>query len=149
MSLFRRSARKARPTDVLPAAVDPATQVGAVQLGRDSGPGRVAPHNAFTDPDQGQRAKLGLFAVDGGGTLDAIRTAESWYADRPLTGGAVSYPHFAEFIAEPGNTGGHTVITGRTPFVITDVEVQREDVPSASFRAVPVPEVCRTVPTVL
>ena len=148
MSLFRRSARKARPTDVLPAAVDPATQVGAAQLGRDSGPGRVALHPAFPDPDAGRRAALELFTVDGGGTLDAIRTPESWYADRPMRGGAVSFPHFGQFIAEPGNTGGHTVITGRMPFVITDVQVEREPMPQPSFRQVPVPEVCRTIPEV-
>lgn len=126
MGLFRRSARQARPTDVLPAPVDPATQVGRAQLGRDAGPGMVAPHNEFTGPDQGGRAVLGRFVVDGGGTLDAIRTPESWYADRPLTGGAVAFPHFGEYVAEPGNTGGHQVITGRLPFVITEVEVVRE-----------------------
>lgn len=149
MGLFRRSARSARPTDVMPAPVDPATQVGAAQLGRDAGPGMVARHNAFTDPDAGGRQSVDRFVVDGGAVLDGSRIPESWYADRPLYGGARSFPHFGEFIADPGNTGGHQVITGRVPFVIGDVQVIAEQ-PSApsSFREPPRPDVCRTVPTV-
>lgn len=148
MGLFARSARRARPTDVLPAPVDPATQVGAAQLGRDAGPGTVAEHNVFTDPDQGGRAVLDTRAVYSAGQLDASRIPESWYADRPLFGGAVSFPHFGEFIEDPGNTGGHAVITGRLPFVIGEVEVIRETATDTEYREPPRPDVCRAVPTV-
>lgn len=149
MGLFRRSARQARPTDVLPAHVDPATQVGAAQLGRDAGPGMVARHNAFTDPDAGGRVALvHEYEVDGGAVLDAVRIPESWYADRPLYGGVAAFPHFSEFVAEPGNTGGHQVITGRLPFVIGDVQVQAESLAETSYREPPRPDVCRAVPRI-
>lgn len=148
MGLFR-SAKRARPTDVLPAHVDPDTQVGAAQLGRDAGPGQVARHNAFTDPDAGGRADLFPHVVAGDAVqLDAFRIAESLYADRVLLGGVRTSPHFGEFLDEPGMTGGHQVITGRVPFVITDVQVYAETTPETSYREPPRPDVCRTVPDV-
>lgn len=148
MGLFR-SARRARPTDVLPAPVDPATQVGAAQLGRDAGPGQVALHNVFTDPDSGGRRDFFPHVVAGAAVqLDAFRIAESLYADRVLVGGVRTAPHFGEFVEEPGNTGGHQVITGRLPFVIGDVEVQVDAPGTTSYREPPRPDVCRTVPDV-
>jgi hypothetical protein len=144
--LFRRR-QQAAGDPQQPAAVSTATLAGAVAIGEDGGSGMVARHRAFTDPDIGRRVPMLAGAVESVGQTDVPRTPDSYYTDRQLRGGVTAFPHFAEFVQEPGNTGGHTVITGRVPFVIAE-PVLVEDEPQASYREVPTPVLCRRVPTV-
>lgn len=149
MPLFKR--RRAAAAVEQPAPVDPATQAGAAQLGRDSGLGMVPAHLAFTDPNGGGRVDmLGQQVVEGFATLDGSRTPESWYADRPLTGGVRTAPAFGEYIEEPGNTGGYGVITGRVPFELGPLVTitAEQETPETEFRVPPRPDVCSRVPQV-
>lgn len=145
--IFRRDDHT--PGEQSPPPAAPGTLAFARQIGADSGSGQVPVHKAFTDPDVGGRVDdLGRHELVKVGQLDAVRTPESWYADRPLYGGVRTAGAVREYIEEPGNTGGHVVLTGRVPYVITDPITVREEAPAEpSHRVAPpaVPDVCRRV----